>query len=274
MICHPDRCAPFGFEIDFFGLRYQGNLCHYIDWLVFCYSGAPYFEIMLLKALVDELRGNGNTDKITFFDIGGNAGHHTLFMAPRVEQVYVFEPFPALCSEINRHVSLNGLSNVRLFPVALGQEDGAAAYFPGIGANSGIGTLLPDPDERNIAPVQVPVRNGDALCAEQGLPKIDLMKIDVEGYESKVLGGLSSRIHRDRPAILLELSPESRRQFQSARRFADHFYPDAMFCDVGGRNGRSFKLRPFNFDRSEEVLIVPLELADFVARHRGGNRKK
>lgn len=263
MIWSPAAGPALLFDIDFFGLRYRGNLAHYVDWLVFCYGSAPRCELDLLAALAADHRRRAPKKPLIFCDIGGNVGHHSLFMARLADRVDVFEPFAPLCALIQDKISLNRLNNVTLYPLALGDADSETSYFPGPGENSGLGSLLPAADAA-AGPVQVAVRNGDGLCEAEGLSGISIIKIDVEGYEPQALRGLARRMREDRPAVLMELSPAGRQGFGDEAGMRDRFYPDARFAEVRGRHGRTFTLAPFNFAASEEVLAVPPEMADFI----------
>jgi FkbM family methyltransferase len=261
----PDSGQRFLFEIDFFGLRYRGDLGQYIDWQVFCYGGAPLCELHLLRDLVGFLR-SGQRRKIRFYDVGANIGHHSLFMSPLVDDVYAFEPFKELVGQIEDKIKLNGLTNIHILPFALGGEDTKIAYYPGPDSNSGVGSLIQEfPGVRNES-VMVELRNGDRLLAREGLPKIDILKLDVQGYEPNVLRGLAGRIHADRPIVLAELSDQSRRGFGDCSDFSRVFYEGALFVEVTGRQGRSYELKAFNYATSEEVLILPPELSTFLER--------
>jgi FkbM family methyltransferase len=55
--------------------------------------------------------------------------------------------------------------------------------------------------------IQVPVETVDRLVAEHRLARVDLIKMDVEGYEPGVLAGLQQTIARDRPILLTEFWP-------------------------------------------------------------------
>lgn len=265
LIWSPARGGRLAFEVDFFGLRYRGNLAHYADWLVFCYGAAPRCELDLLAELAAEHRRRAPTTPLVFCDVGGNVGHHSLFMAPLADQVAIFEPFAPLCDLIREKVALNRLNNITLHPFALGEADVEASYFPGGGENSGLGSLLPGTGS-TTEPVPVSIRNGDALCAQAALTGISIMKIDVEGYEPQVLRGLTRRMQEDRPVVLMELSPGGRRGFGNEAGMRACFPPGARFAEVRGRHGHSYTLVPFDFDVSEEVLVVPPERADFIDR--------
>lgn len=263
LVRHPERGDHFFFEVDFFGQKYRGDLGHYIDWTVFCYGAAPYSEVSLLRDIsvhIRRVRGG----RLSFFDVGANAGHHTLFMAPLADRVIAFEPLPELVRLIEERIELNHLTNVRIVPVALGERNETLTYYPGEGANSGVGTFVAPDDAAERRRIELVVRRGDELSAEMGLPEIDLLKVDVEGFEPFVFRGLAERIGRDRPVILTEVSDASRRGFGSEADFRRCFYDGACFAQVTGRPGRPFRLRPFSYATCNEALIVPPELATFV----------
>jgi FkbM family methyltransferase len=262
-VCDPDSTKHFQFEVEFFGQRYRGDLAHYLDWQVFCYGAAPYGELSLLRELVLGVRAQRPTP-VSFFDIGANVGHHTLFMAPLVDAVVAFEPFPSVRVLIEEKISLNRLGNVEIVPFALGEVDDMLDYFPGAGSNSGAGSFVEDHGSSAGGPVKLTVRNGDGLFDERDFPRIDLMRVDVEGFEPFVFRGLAKRIRRDRPLILTELSPSSYRALGSEVELRSLFYDDAIMFTVHHRHGCCFKLAPFVYDMTTEALIVPAEMATLI----------
>jgi FkbM family methyltransferase len=261
-IYNPDAGEHYYFDVAFFGQRYRGDLGHYIDWLVFCYGSLAYPEVCLLRDLTHYLRGRA-TQPITFYDIGANVGHHTLFMAPLADQVIAFEPSEDLIAAIADKIALNRLGNVRLFPYALGDADEEIAYFPGAGSNSGAGSLHQSFPGVSTDSFTVKVRKGDAFFASMNLPKMDLVKLDVQGYEPEVVRGLAERIKRDRPVILSEMTDYSRAGYGTEAAFRSLFYDDARFAEIKGAFRPWYKLAPFVYEKSDEVLIMPPELADF-----------
>ncbi len=261
-IWDPDSEKNFIFEVDFFGMRYQGDMAQYCDWKVFAYGCSTYSELSLLKDLAGEMRRRRGG--VVFFEIGANIGHHTLFMAPRVDSVIAVEPFVDNRKLIQQKLAMNHLSNVQLLPYALGARDETLKYYPGGAVNSGTGTFMPLDIGTYQEPIEVEVRNGDALCRERNVPRIDLMKVDAEGFERFVLQGLAERIHADRPLVLLELSAPPRESFGSEARLKELFWDGAVYAEVSGREGRDYTLRPFNYATAPETLIAPPEWADFI----------
>lgn len=260
LLYNPEANKHFKFEVDFFGQRYRGDLGHYIDWSVFCYGAYEYAELSLLRDIALSLKGL-RPAPISFYDVGANVGNHTLFMAPRVDEVFAFEPFPLVRADMEDKIVLNGVKNVTIFPFALGETDGNVQYFP-----ASAGTLIENRPGSFGSPVAVQIRQGDSLLNTEGLPRIDILKVDVEGSEASVFRGLADRIRRDRPAILTEVSDESRDGFGSQDAFTAAFYKGALLAEVGGRNGRTYKLKPFRYTTAREVLILPPEMSGLMEK--------
>jgi hypothetical protein len=132
-IWHPDGNSSFPFEVDFFGMRYPGDLARSIDWTVFAYGAYAYAELILLEALataIKKKRGHA-----FFFDVGANVGHHSLFMANKSDEVIAFEPFKPLQRLIQEKAELNHLNHLRIVPFALGEADEVREYYPGMTVN-------------------------------------------------------------------------------------------------------------------------------------------
>ena len=261
-IWDPDSEQNFIFEVDFFGKRYQGDMAQFVDWKVFAYGCSNYSELAILRDLAAEIRKQRG--RVVFFDIGANIGHHTLFMASHADEVIAFEPFAEIRRLIEQKIAMNGLTNVRILPFALGAHDEVQKYYPGGAVNSGTGTFMPEEMGTYQEPIEVQVRNGDAICAEYNLPPVDLMKIDVEGFEPLVFSGFAGRLHRDRPPVLMELNDRSRAGFGSEAGLRKLFWDGAVYAEVYGREGREYVLRPFRYPTAGEILVVPPELANFV----------
>jgi hypothetical protein len=147
----------------------------------------------------------------------------------------------------------------------LGDEDITRKYYPGGGGNLGTGTFIPDAFEAYQTPIGIDIRHGDRLFSELELPRIDLMKVDVEGFEAPVFRGLKDRIRRDRPPILMEMGDRCRAGFGSREAFRNSFYEGAAFAEVAGRRGCAYTLKPFRYEASHEALVVPPELMSWVA---------
>jgi FkbM family methyltransferase len=261
---HPDHQRSHPFETDFFGHSYSGNLANFIDWNVFYYGAFQLHEIRLLGAIADALRAGGKP--VNFFDVGANIGHHSLFMSRHADRVFSFEPFSIVRDEMVRKLNHAGISNVTIFPVALGDRNETGTFHPPTGANQGTGTLGSTlPDNASSENISVPVVRGDDFFAANHLPSITLLKMDVEGYETKVLEGLRETIWRDRPPIFVEIQKEHYNGSESRKDASvkDLLYPDHIIFEVGVSRGRPV-LKPFLQGNTEEALVLPAERAELL----------
>jgi FkbM family methyltransferase len=143
-------------------------------------------------------------------DVGANIGTITIAMAKRVGRngmVFAFEPqraaFMCLCGNVALTHCIN---HVRCFHAAVGDNDGfisVPALPLDVGFNVG-GMRLDDPAYaeyvKAIPREDVPLMTIDAMQ----FPRVNLIKIDVEAMESKVLAGARETVKRCRPAIVAE----------------------------------------------------------------------
>jgi FkbM family methyltransferase len=141
-----------------------------------------------------------------FVDIGANVGWHTALASSAVGvdgQVYAIEPNPDNARLIAHTIERNQLSNVHLVPIALGESTGFAAFRSAIGSNGG---FLNHDERDSLDPnvTIVPTMRFDDLH----IPRVDVVKIDVEGAEPIVFRGATETIGRDHPVIVFEFSCE------------------------------------------------------------------
>lgn len=140
-----------------------------------------------------------------FVDAGANTGFYSLLAHaanPKI-QSRAFEPNPAVFKKLVRHVELNGLANsCQLHAFALGNSTGIVSFQVPEDATMGR-IAAPGDDDGGIS---VEIRRLDDLLAGQA---VDLVKIDVEGYELGVLQGMLGILHAHRPVIFFECLPGS-----------------------------------------------------------------
>jgi FkbM family methyltransferase len=259
MLYPPEKSQSIPFEVPFFGMRYPGNLNSLLDWSVFFYGAYCRNELYILRDVAAVLRKE-QSRPFSFYDVGANIGHHSLFMAPRVDRVFAFEPFETVRAKIHEKIERNRLTNVTVFPVGFGDADAELDFFEPKGANGGAGTFMAGPGapSRNVR--KLSVRRGDDFCEGRGLPPLDLLKMDVEGFEIRVLRGLKERIRQDRPVILMEVSDQTRAEMKSEDEFRKCLYENARVFEVGCVSiSSSYRLKSFRFSTSGEILVVPEE---------------
>lgn len=132
-------------------------------------------------------------------DIGANVGNHTIFFASRFAEVHAFEPGEVAHDLLVLNTKRR--ENVHTHRLALGSTAGTGRLVAQAG-NLGASTVSPIDEGSSsggfaIAPLdQVKLLSQD--CS------IELMKVDVEGFELDVINGALDTIRRDQPVILIE----------------------------------------------------------------------
>jgi FkbM family methyltransferase len=164
---------------------------------------------------------------MVFVDAGANDGLFSLFAARRVGptgQVWAFEPSQREFGRLTCNVEGNGLGNVRAFPVALSDRNGAAVLRVAEDEHAGQNTLGEFAyDTGLLRQDRVPLCRLDDLAAGEELRRLDVMKIDVEGAELAVLRGAEELIRKFKPVLLLEANDAAlRHQGGSNEVLADY----------------------------------------------------
>lgn len=166
-------------------------------------------------------------------DVGANIGVITSQLcaaAGGTGPVWAFEPVPANLGRLRSLKERNGLSQLQIFPFAVGAEAGAAEMGMPPPGRSGWGSITKSWDVAERLPVQV--RPLDALVSD-GAPdgqQVRFVKIDVEGFEPEVLQGAASMLTEHRPLVFCEFNDILLRD--RGRSSADLL---ALFADLGYR---------------------------------------
>jgi FkbM family methyltransferase len=159
---------------------------------------AENYEPDVWKRVMDEARMGD-----VVVDVGANIGLYAIALAKRVGdggKVHAFEPDPANFRALDRHCRLNQVTaRVVLYQVAVAGTDGRVAFEAGRGFESHIssGVLVSEVDGVRL----------DSVFARD---RIDILKIDVEGFEEAVLKGASELLSdraRGPRIIYIEVHP-------------------------------------------------------------------
>lgn len=224
-LCAYGTIYNYSFEKEFFGLKYQGNLNNNIEFNIF-YFGA--FEKPLLFFLADTIRRinleyrDSTEQSGCFCDIGANLGQHSLFMSRLVKQIHAFEPFPKALERFQHHVELNQIHNIRLHPVGLSDTNENLTFYAPQSRNQGIGSFDPSTMQKgNVASEKLEVVKGDDYFTKMKINCLDIVKLDVEGFEKKVLVGMQRVLMKHRPIIVCEVSYGKEVSFNSIQQLRE-----------------------------------------------------
>jgi FkbM family methyltransferase len=159
-----------------------------------------YVEPEVQKVLA-ELLGPGDV----FYDVGANIGYFTVIGARLVGpagRVVAVEPQPEAVRRLQHNVAINGFDNVTVVEAAVDNEEGEGDLMV---SHEGIleWAALEHSPAPEVPSIRVRVTTLDRIRADQPAPK--LVKLDVEGAESRALVGMRELLRRDKPPIVCEV---------------------------------------------------------------------
>lgn len=142
----------------------------------------------------------------TFIDIGANNGYFSLMASILVGstgKVYAFEPTPDSFKRLQTNVHINKFKNIKLFECALGDKVGKIKLNISK-KEDGQNSIADIVDKKES--IDVEVRRLDDILKDK---KVNLIKIDVEGYEKEVFKGAIKTIkNNSNIKIVFENNPE------------------------------------------------------------------
>jgi FkbM family methyltransferase len=217
LFVNPNRCAFYEFEVDLLGIRYKGNLNKYLDWCIYFFGAYEKQELLLLSDLINK-RGS----RSIFIDIGANTGEYSLCLSKKCKQVHAFEPYDIIAKIFKKEIKLNKIENIVVHELGLSCENSELDFYaPNEDShNMGTGSFMSIHEaENNRLYKKIKVVNADEYIEKLNLQCVDLIKIDVEGFEKNVLKGLQNTIRKYRPIIFMEFSVTTAKTFSSLEEF-------------------------------------------------------
>jgi FkbM family methyltransferase len=153
-------------------------------------------DVAQLRAVREHMTRGG-----VMFDIGASFGYYSLMIARAFRQrctIHAFEPSGAAFARLTANLQRNSIGCVQAHRIGVWDTE-TSAQVRRFAGNSGSAYLMPGGD--------VPVIPLDEFCLRHDIRRVDLIKLDVEGSEYRVLRGAARTLAAHRPAILMELNP-------------------------------------------------------------------
>ncbi|KAF2333103.1 FkbM family methyltransferase [Flavobacterium daemonense] len=136
-----------------------------------------------------------------FLDVGANVGHYSLIAASKTgANVIAIEPVPQTFKRLQQNIKLNNLQDkVILHNIGLSDSDGVLFFTEGLNTTNRVSS--------SQSGIEVGVKSLDNLFCNN---ELNLIKIDVEGYEWFVLkGGIKTLNKKETNVIIIELNDSS-----------------------------------------------------------------
>ena len=205
-------------------------------------------------------------------DVGAHSGQFAkLFarLAPK-GRVYAFEPGAYALSILRPVLRLRGFRNVVVVPLGLSDRPGSETLSLPLKKRGSVGFGLAhigaEISGRTTIVQQIALTTLDAFAAEQGLARLDFIKVDIEGWEPHFLRGAAATLARFRPVVMIEVAQPALERAGAA--------PEEIFAALAPLDYRIFKTREHDayrmqpvsgFEGSADYLFVPVEMAGRVA---------
>lgn len=183
--------------IDRKGVRLKVDISDYVGHYI--YFG---FEDLGLKKLFSLC-----TKESYVLDVGANIGWTVLNLGRLASagKVMGFEPDPLNHDRCQQNLNDNIIDNVKLFPVGLGDRAARLKMEVPTPSNLGGNRIAPAGSEGSR---EVEIVRLDDFAPVLEWPRIDLIKIDVEGYDLKVLRGAETLLKKYHPILFVELDDQ------------------------------------------------------------------
>ena len=153
----------------------------------------------------------------TVMDIGANIGYYALMEARVCKKVYAIEPgtdnYPVLLD----NVRLNGYGNIETYRTAIGDHNGTVKFTINPTAPNW-NRVAVDGNSDSGHVIEVPLQKLDSFWEDRGRPKVNMLRMDVEGYELQILSGATEMIRTCRPAMFLEVHRDHIKNYGGSAR--------------------------------------------------------
>jgi FkbM family methyltransferase len=168
----------------------------------------------------------------TAIDVGANTGWHSLLMARLVGprgRVLAIEPNPSVREHLLRNVRLNQFAQIEVVSCALAESQGILDFIaPDADDPTSASGHVTLGDRAKSGSIRVEANTLDNIAVQKQLDRMDLLKIDAEGFEWPILQGSEETVARFRPYIIFE--------FDQAYAVHGREAP-ALFCEFFQRHG-------------------------------------
>lgn len=222
----------------------------------------PEYELRLIEGL------RGRPIDVAF-DVGGALGSYTWPLNRKARRVVVFEPG----AFHNRFLSFaTRFSGIHVERTAVGAVPGELSlYTPGAGGvarhSATLSTENPTVDIHTASACRVPVVTIDDYADRMLGPgeRLDLLKIDVEGFEFAVLQGAVKRLKQDCPVVICEIEARHNKHYREAFQLLAGLGYVAHFA----REGRLTRMESFDIEQLQSAADLAYRLSDAYRPGRG-----
>ena len=229
------------------GLRWELDLAEGIDLAIYLFGRFERQTSFTLQSLLSE--------GMTVIDLGANIGSHSLPMAKRVGargRVYAIEPTDWAFAKLLRNLSLNPQLAETVVPIQAAFTDGVtpppAGFYSSWDVTADEGVHPVHGGRIEIAS-NAAFMTFDEFIQSHRIDRVDLIKMDVDGFEVQLLTGAKESLKQFHPPILFEFCPHV---------LTEHKTSPERLLTILSDAGYSFFHRGMRLPRSHRELIASI----------------
>jgi FkbM family methyltransferase len=194
--------------------------------------------------------------EMTMVDLGANVGYFSLIAAQAIAgrgKIYAFEPDPDTRDTLEKNIAVNNFHTViEVLPAAISDREGTFSfhqYSNDAGSSSLILRELPVQES-----IEVSVTTLDIWASSRGWPKIDVIKMDIEGAEVAALAGMKGVSERNKALkLILEFNADALASASSGHEEFFRSLQSLGFNKLSVINDHG--LRALRIDRNIKILV-------------------
>lgn len=151
---------------------------------------------------------------MVFLDLGANMGLYSIFASKKVGKsglIVSIEPSRREFKRLQSNVEINQLRNISMIKAAVSRSEGEADLLVATNDHAGHNTLgnFAFEEIKLKQKERVVVKTIDGIVSKLNLPRVDVIKIDIEGSEFFALEGAKITLKHFKPILILELFNET-----------------------------------------------------------------
>ena len=228
-ICYPKGTLK---HVQRDGVWFSLDVSDYMQWYIYSnlHEAAWHFATQSIN----------NHENTIILDIGSNVGEfswkcaHYLFSNKLLGNIIAFDPNPTVMQQFVANGTLNPqLQDFVTFENKAVGDAPTWVDFQYSDVNTGVGKIGGDGQHS----FKTEIITIDQYIAEKKIDRVDFIKIDVEGFEPKVIEGAKSSIERFKPTLYIEITESWHHKYGSTSKTIFDFLKGLGYCffqDIDG----------------------------------------
>jgi len=137
------------------------------------------------------------------FDVGAHFGFFSYYAVQRgAKKVYAFEPNPYVFEILKKNAEMWS-EKIKPYQLALSSKNGEVELFIPDDELSGVSTILQNRQNKYKKSVKVKTTTIDEFVRNNGIERVDFIKIDAEGAEREIIKGAKETIKKFKPRMAI-----------------------------------------------------------------------